>query len=123
MLNCIAVGVGGFLGAVCRYLVGLIPVRETTLFPVRTFAVNLAGCLVIALLAVLAERRLLAGPRTILFLKTGLCGGFTTFSTFALETSDLIRAGEPGVALLYAVLSVTAGVAAVFLTEFLCGRL
>ena len=48
MTNCIAVGLGGFIGATLRYLIGLIPVCETTLFPVKTFFINIAGCIAIA---------------------------------------------------------------------------
>ena len=59
------------------------------------------------------------GPHLLLFLKVGLCGGFTTFSTFALETADLMKAGHPVAAILYVLLSVLAGVAAVFMMESL----
>ena len=81
MTNCIAVGLGGFIGATLRYLVGLIPVCETTLFPVKTFFINIAGCIAIALVAMLASKGSISNPKFTLFLKTGICGGFTTFST------------------------------------------
>ena len=51
MLNCMIVGLGGFLGSVCRYLIGLIPVREETAFPVKTFAINAAGAFLIGVIA------------------------------------------------------------------------
>ena len=120
--SCIAVGAGGFLGSVLRYLIGLLPVRETTLFPVRTFAINLLGCALIGCLAALASRNTTLDPRLILFLKVGLCGGFTTFSTFGLETAQLIRGGHPAVAALYVVLSVALGVGLVFGAEALAGQ-
>ena len=47
MMNCLAVGLGGFAGAVLRYLIGLIPTGETMIFPVKTFCINVIGCIVI----------------------------------------------------------------------------
>ena len=111
MTNCIAVGLGGFIGATFRYLIGLIPVCETTLFPVKTFFINIAGCIAIALVAMLASKGSISNPKFILFLKTGICGGFTTFST------TLIKEGHLKVAFLYMVLSLLAGVCTIFATE------
>lgn len=84
-------------------------------FPYSTFAVNILGCLVIGILAGLAERYELFGPGTRLFLFTGLLGGFTTFSAFGLDAMFLLRRGELLVAALYAVASVVLGIAAVWL--------
>ena len=106
MMNCLAVGLGGFAGAVLRYLIGLIPTGE---------------CIVIGAITVLAAK-LSVPPRMILFLKVGVCGGFTTFSTFALESSDLIRDGHMGIALCYVLLSVLVGVLAIFAVEYLTVR-
>ena len=63
MTNCIAVGLGGFIGATLRYLIGLIPVCETTLFPVKTFFINIAGCIAIALVAMLATKGSISNPK------------------------------------------------------------
>lgn len=117
MLDCLAVGLGGFLGAVCRYLVGLLPVEEKLAFPVRTFAINIVGSFVIGMVVSLAMKQEALGPRAVLFLKVGVCGGFTTFSSFALETGTLMKEGNVGVAAGYAALSVALGVAAVFAGE------
>ena len=120
MTNCIAVGLGGFIGATLRYLIGLIPVCETTLFPVKTFFINIAGCIAIAFVAMLASKGSIPNPKLVLFLKTGICGGFTTFSTFALESATLMKSGHPKVAFLYMLLSILVGVGAIFITEFVC---
>ena len=117
MLNIIAVGSGGFLGAVCRYLVSLIPVNETLVFPIKTFIINIIGCIVIGSIVVAASKNVTMSPYMMLFLKAGFCGGFTTFSTFALETTDLIKTGHLGIAFLYVVLSMLGGIAVIFMVE------
>ena len=114
MIECIVVGIGGFIGAVCRYLIGLIPIREGCVFPIKTFIINIIGSFMIGIIAALDIKNHSLNPKIVLFLKVGICGGFTTFSSFALETSDLMKSGKPGVAFLYAILSITAGVIAIF---------
>lgn len=116
MFNCLIVGIGGFIGAVCRYLIGLIPMKSDILFPIKTFAINIIGAFAIGLLAAMASRHQLTDSRLILMLKVGVCGGFTTFSTFALETTNLAQKGHPGVALIYILLSVIFGTLAVFIS-------
>lgn len=123
MIHILAVGAGGFLGAVCRYLIGLIPVNEAFLFPIKTLMINILGCIAIGLITVAAAKNHNIHPLIILFLKAGVCGGFTTFSTFALETTDLMKAGHTLMAFTYSVLSVVAGVSMIFMiTYFLMGR-
>ena len=119
MLNILAVGAGGFLGSTLRYLISLIPLDEPIIFPIKTFIINIVGCIVIGIIAATATKNIEMNPQMLLFLKVGLCGGFTTFSTFALETSDLMKAGNMGIAFLYAVLSVLAGIAVIFVVEYL----
>ena len=122
MLNILAVGAGGFLGAVCRYLIGLVPISESFIFPIKTFFINIVGCIVIGIIAVAVTRSYEMNPQMLLFLKVGLCGGFTTFSTFALETADLMKNGHTGVAFLYVLLSVLVGVAVIFAVEYFSAR-
>lgn len=55
MLNILSVGLGGFVGAVCRYLIGLIPINEITTFPMKTFVINVIGCIVIGVITVALE--------------------------------------------------------------------
>ena len=80
------------MGAVMRYLVGKLPIGDGNGFPVKTFLVNIIGCFIIGLAAALAAKQLADSPRAVLFLKVGICGGFTTFSSFALETGEAFEA-------------------------------
>ena len=107
------VAVGGALGALARAgVAGLLP-RDPGGWPWATLTVNLLGCLVLGLLtAVLAIRRP-DGERLQAFLGTGLLGGFTTYSAFALEVTDLVAAARPAVAAGYVAVSVLGGVLAV----------
>lgn len=118
MLNCLAVGAGGFLGAVLRYLIGLIPLEMRSGFPAKTFAINVAGCFAIGLIAGFAEKSSI-DPRLLLLLKVGVCGGFTTFSSFALETQGLISDGNTVTGVLYASLSLVVGTLAVLLGQII----
>ena len=119
MLNCLAVGMGGFIGAVARYLIGLIPMKNGGGFPFHTLAINVLGAFLIGCIVSLAAKDGKLEPRMVLFLKAGICGGFTTFSTFALETTDLLGSGRPWMAAAYVVLSMVLGVAAVFAGQYL----
>ena len=105
MAECLFVGIGGFIGSVCRYLIGLIPLSPSNGFPVKTLVINVAGAFAIGLIAATAAKNADISPRIVLLLKTGICGGFTTFSTFALEISDLIRGGSWAAAAAYILLS------------------
>lgn len=113
MLNCIIVGLGGFLGAVLRYLIGLIPLNPTNGFPIKTLLINIVGAFVIGLVVGFGVKRNL-NPQLILFLKVGVCGGFTTFSSFALETNQLMEKGLWWLAALYVLCSVLGSLAAVW---------
>jgi CrcB protein len=115
MINCLWVGLGGFVGSVLRYLLGLIHLSEKTQFPLMTMLINVAGALAIGIIVGLTEKFSGLSPQVILFLKVGVCGGFTTFSTFALETSQLFSAGKTTLGLVYIVLSVVLCVLAVLL--------
>lgn len=119
MLNILAVGAGGFIGAVLRYLIGLVHISETLIFPIKTFIINVIGCIVIGAIALVTIKNVQMSSQMLLFLKVGLCGGFTTFSTFALETADLMKAGHTGAALMYVLLSVLVGIGVIFTIEYL----
>ena len=114
ILNCVFVGFGGLVGSVLRYLVSLVPLRHASGFPLVTLGINVLGAFVLGLIMAAAGKSPSLDPRTLLFLKVGVCGGFTTFSTFALEAHGLLSGGKPMVALLYMVLSVILCVFAIY---------
>ena len=99
---------GGALGCVARYLASLAAVPMSAAFPWATFAINVVGSFVLG--AVLGA--LPAGHAGRLFFGTGLCGGFTTFSTFSAEVVALVERGAVGRAGAYAAGSIVVGVAA-----------
>lgn len=119
IVKCLVVGLGGFIGSVLRYLIGLIPIQETYIFPLNTFIVNILGTVLISLIAFYVTKNVSYDENLILFLKVGLCGGFTTFSTFALETGDLIKSGNTSIAFIYVLLSIIIGVSIIFLPDLL----
>lgn len=91
MGSVLLVGAGGALGAVGRYGLSLLPWRGD--FPLLTLLTNLLGAVLIGFIAGLAGRGRLPSGWT-LFWKTGVCGGFTTFSTFSLESLTLLERGQ-----------------------------
>lgn len=92
MVAVLCVGLGGFIGSVGRYLLGLVPVEGD--FPLMTFAVNFAGAVLIGAVFEAATEGSGLPDNAVLFLKTGVCGGFTTFSAFSLETLALLERGK-----------------------------
>lgn len=117
--NCFCVGAGGFFGAVLRYMMGWISISERTQFPLITLIINGIGAFIIGVVSQAAVRYGLGDSRWILFLKTGICGGFTTFSTFALESSNLMISGRSGMAVCYIVCSIILCLGAVFAGQML----
>jgi len=104
---------GGGIGTILRYeLAGLVQGHAGARFPWGTFAVNVSGCFLIGVIATLADERALLSAPARLFLTVGILGGFTTFSTFGLESWRLVEAGELAGALANAAGSVAAGMLA-----------
>ena len=109
--NILAVGAGSFIGGVGRYLVSLAMKGIGKGFPWATLTVNLLGCLLIGLLWGFLSRNASESTSWGLFLTVGLCGGFTTFSTFSKEALTMLQAGQIGGFATYVVVSVLAGIA------------
>jgi CrcB protein len=88
------VGCGGFAGSVLRYALSLLGQRWSVTFPHGTLWANLVGCLVLGGLMALAARSGALSPSARLLLATGLCGGFTTLSTFTYELFKFLEDAE-----------------------------
>lgn len=111
----LAVAVGSALGGAGRYALSLLPLKSS--FPLATFLVNVLGAFLIGFVTGLAARNSKMPESTVLFWKTGICGGFTTFSTFSLETFTLLRKGMTAVGVLYIAASVAGCLLSVFFGE------
>lgn len=116
----IIVGTGGFLGSVLRYLMAVALTRWfPSPFPWGTFVVNVVGSLIIGLVFGFSQRYNWADPAWRLFLATGFCGGFTTFSAFAMENVQLLQAGSYAMLFTYVLACVALCLLAVVLGLYL----
>jgi fluoride exporter len=113
---------GGGLGSVARYAVGLLLVSQSQRFAWNTFFVNLTGSFLIGFLVGVFETRLLS-PEWRLALVTGFLGGYTTFSALELETLIAWKHGDWSIAVLYPLLSLVLGFAAVAIGMIVGSRL
>lgn len=103
----LAAGLGGALGSMLRYLSSVAAQKFVVPnFPVGTFAVNVIGSMLIGLLIGLFDKEILTSSGLRIFLISGFCGGFTTFSAFSAESLQLIQLGNWGLAALYILFSV-----------------
>ncbi len=118
------VGAGSILGGLTRYLVALA-LDTGPGFPWATLFINATGSLIIGFYAALTgpDGRLMASPQRRQFVMTGFCGGYTTFSTFSLETFRLFHGGMKYTALAYIGVSVIGWLVAVWLGHSLATRL
>ena len=117
--NIIAVGAGSFIGGIARYLVALAMKGISKGFPWATLLVNLLGCLIIGLLWGFLSRNASESTSWGLFLTVGLCGGFTTFSTFSKEALTMLQTGQIWGFASYITLSILAGIALVALGYYI----
>ena len=115
----LAVGAGSFLGGAARYLISLAMKGLNKGFPWATFVVNLVGCFLIGLLWGAFSKNGTEGSNWALFLTVGLCGGFTTFSTFSKEALMMLQGGNIWGFAGYVAISLVAGIALVALGYFL----
>ncbi len=115
MTKLVLVLLGGAIGTGFRFgIVNLVAylLRQPPKYPYATFFINITGSLLIGFLAELFDARMPVSPELRAMLLVGVLGGYTTFSSFSLETFTLIRDNQPGAAFLYSIGSVILGLAA-----------
>ena len=111
--NTLFIGSGSFIGGAARYLISVAMKTISKGFPWGTLVVNLVGCLVIGLLWGFFSKNSGESSSCALFMTVGICGGFTTFSTFSKEALMMLQAGNFISLLAYVAISVIAGIALV----------
>jgi fluoride exporter len=114
--NLILIGIGSFIGGICRFLTQQFFQKHYPHYlPLGTLSVNILGCFIIGVVYALSSKGNILSPELRLFLATGICGGYTTFSSFAYENITLLQDGELFYFGLYILLSVAIGLLAVYM--------
>jgi CrcB protein len=124
-VTCLYVVIGGAIGTFARYAIATLALPISRDLPWGTIIINISGCALIGFFGTLtlAQGRYPVSENTRLFVMTGICGGYTTFSAFSLQTLDLMRAGAIGRAVINVAASVVLCVAAVSLGHLAAAQL
>lgn len=110
----LAVGIGGFIGAILRYLLTLVIPLGTDAY--KILIINVMGCVLLSVLYTYVKHKFNTSEIIVTGIGVGLIGAFTTFSTFSVETAEMVLAGAYSSALSYAFLSILGCISAVFIT-------
>ncbi|WP_299336062.1 fluoride efflux transporter CrcB [uncultured Psychroserpens sp.] len=119
MKQLLLVFVGGGFGSVLRYIIGKLLNNAENGIPYGTFAANIIGSLLIGIILGIAAKNDTLTSNQTLFLATGFCGGFTTFSTFAYENHVMLKSGDFTSFAIYTIASFIVGFLAVFFGMYL----
>lgn len=118
----LAIGIGSFVGGICRYLLSrFVQTRVASVFPFGTLGVNILGCFAIGVVFALGRKGNISQDWQII-LATGVVGGFTTFSAFSNDALMLLREGQIGYAISYLVASMVLGPLATLLGYLVLAR-
>lgn len=122
--TCLVIMIGGAIGTLARYLISLLAMPVSRDLPWGTILINIAGSFIIGFFGTLtlAHGRYPVSENMRLFVMVGLCGGFTTFSSFSLQTLDLLRSGAVVRAMVNVALSVVLCVGAVTIGHLLAAQ-
>ena len=118
-LNCLAVGIGGFFGAILRYVLGVMAPESN--FPYMTLFINISGTFLLAVITGLVLKNFAINEQLSLLIRVGFCGGYTTLSAHCIEVFHMVEQGSWVEAVVYVLLTniacLTVAFAGIYLTR------